>query len=254
MSLPKIIGHRGALDLAPENTLVGFCLAAELGVRGVEFDVKLTSDGRCVVFHDDTLDRTTNGRGPVAEADWRTISRLDAGAWFGPEFAGQRVPTLETVIRELRDHDLQADIEIKPSPGRAVETARATMAVALSNWPRDRTSPLVTSFELDCLKVAREAAPNWPRGIICLCIPDNWAARLAAVDASVVVCHEAGLRHADVAELGGCGVTIVAYPVNRAQRAAELVEWGVSSLISNAPDRLLCGDSTGLSRGARAGG
>ena len=86
--LPAIIGHRGAAADAPENTLASFREAARQGARMVEFDVKLTADGRLIVMHDDLLDRTTDGKGTVAETSLEAIRALDAGAWFSPVFKG----------------------------------------------------------------------------------------------------------------------------------------------------------------------
>ncbi len=93
-----VIGHRGASDEAPENTLPAFRRALELGADGFEFDVQLTADGQPVVIHDAVLDRTTTGSGPVAAASSDQIRALDAGGWFAPAFTGERVPTLEAVL------------------------------------------------------------------------------------------------------------------------------------------------------------
>src|SRR4029077_5147965 len=95
---PLVIAHRGASGTCPENTLAGFRRAAELGAPMVELDVQLTRDGEGVVIHDVTLDRTTDGSGPVADHPRAEIERLDAGAWFGPTFRGERVPTLARVL------------------------------------------------------------------------------------------------------------------------------------------------------------
>lgn len=94
----RVIAHRGASSDAPENTMAAFERALELGADGFEFDVQLTSDGHPVVVHDTMLDRTTNGTGPVFHASLAEVRSLDAGSWFGPDFAGERVPTLEEVL------------------------------------------------------------------------------------------------------------------------------------------------------------
>ncbi|MGE5147834.1 MAG: glycerophosphodiester phosphodiesterase family protein, partial [Candidatus Eiseniibacteriota bacterium] len=86
--LPKLVGHRGAAALAPENTLAGFRAAAAAGVTAVEFDVRLSADGVPMVIHDATVERTTTGRGPVAAQSAAALGALDAGAWFGPRFRG----------------------------------------------------------------------------------------------------------------------------------------------------------------------
>src|SRR5580704_12278143 len=93
LRLPPVIGHRGAAAQAPENTLAGFRAARALGCAWVEFDVRLTVDGVPVVCHDDKLDRTSNGRGRISKLPLAAIRMLDAGSWFGPAFAGERIPT-----------------------------------------------------------------------------------------------------------------------------------------------------------------
>jgi glycerophosphoryl diester phosphodiesterase len=95
---PHVIAHRGCTESAPENTVASVQAAARMRCDAVEFDVHITSDGKPVVIHDATLDRTTNGEGAVAATSLAEIRTLDAGSWFSEEFAGQRVPTLEEVI------------------------------------------------------------------------------------------------------------------------------------------------------------
>ena len=236
--LPAVIGHRGAAAHAPENTLASIRRAAMLGVKWVEFDAKLTADGRCIVFHDDRLDRTTDGRGRVAATTYDEISRLDAGSWFAPGFAGERVPRLEDALGQILELGLQADIEIKPCSGREAETARAVMAEVMACWPRDRPPPLITSRRAVCLEVARAAAA-WPRGLICLRLPRDWRARLAALDCRILVCRHTRLTRHRVAEMTAAGVQVLAFTVNEPRRAAELVDRGVATIISDAPDRVL---------------
>src|SRR3974390_1875679 len=96
---PRIIGHRGGGTLAPENTLAGIRKAAESGIRGVEFDVMLTSDRVPVLMHDETLERTTSGRGSVSAPPYTELASLDAGAWFGPESRNEPVPSFERAGR-----------------------------------------------------------------------------------------------------------------------------------------------------------
>ncbi len=108
--LPRVVGHRGAPRLAPENTLASFRAAAATGIKAIEFDVALTFDARPVVIHDTSLERTTNGYGLLAENTLESMSGLDAGSWFDPSFSDEVVPTLEEVIDHLALLGLQADI------------------------------------------------------------------------------------------------------------------------------------------------
>jgi glycerophosphoryl diester phosphodiesterase len=131
---PRIIAHRGGGTLAPENTLAGIRKAAEMGFGGVEFDVMLSADEVPVLIHDETLERTTNGHGSVAATPYATIARLDAGAWFGPKYQGERVPTFEQAGKLCVELGLWANVEIKPAPGFERETAAAAAKLAVELW------------------------------------------------------------------------------------------------------------------------
>jgi glycerophosphoryl diester phosphodiesterase len=93
-----VIAHRGASSYAPENTLAAFDLALAMGVRQIELDVDFTSDGHMVVIHDDNVDRTANGSGPVTSRTLVALRALDAGSWFGDKFTDERIPTFHEVL------------------------------------------------------------------------------------------------------------------------------------------------------------
>lgn len=103
---PTLIGHRGLIHEAPENTLAAFAACIELRI-GFELDIRRSRDGRLVIMHDPTVDRTTDGTGKVAELTLAELKKLDAGRKFDPAFAGQRVPSLEEVFALLRDHKVK---------------------------------------------------------------------------------------------------------------------------------------------------
>ncbi|BBD08306.1 glycerophosphodiester phosphodiesterase [Desulfovibrio ferrophilus] len=105
--------HRGFSAKYPENTLAAFEAALEAGADGIELDVTLSRDGRLVVIHDETLDRTTDGTGPVSALDWDELGDLDAGRWFDEAFAGQRLPSLSEVL-DVVGGKMLVNIEIKP--------------------------------------------------------------------------------------------------------------------------------------------
>lgn len=112
---PLIVAHRGLLRHAPENTLANFRACLELRI-GFEFDVEQTRDGQLVCFHDSTVDRTTNGTGKVSELTLAQIRELDAGSWFDPKFASERVPTVDEVLQliaEYRQHDVLIAVDLK---------------------------------------------------------------------------------------------------------------------------------------------
>lgn len=124
---PPIIAHRGASKYTPENTFAAFRKAKELGINWVEFDVMLTADGEVVVIHDETLERTTNGTGAVIAQAYSYLRTLDAGSWFDPSFANEKIPTLREVIKLLNELDMFANIEIKAQSGNEETTAKKSI-------------------------------------------------------------------------------------------------------------------------------
>ncbi len=134
-----ICAHRGLNRYAPENTYASAALCVELGFPYVEVDVRTTSDGTLVVLHDETIDRTTDGTGRVDRMTWQQVSKLDAGSWFGPAYAGQRVPRLDEflgwakgrirVYLDVKDADAARLLAVVNSSGMHAEVFL---------WSRDR--------------------------------------------------------------------------------------------------------------------
>ena len=142
----RIGAHRGDPESAPENTLAAFDAAVTLGVDYVETDVQRTADGALVLLHDDDLDRTTNGRGPVAETTSDEVLALDAGSWFAPRFSSERVMTVDEFLTWVEEHDgLGAEIDIK------------TTGIGSELADRIRRSPAKARLSL-CSSIAAELA------------------------------------------------------------------------------------------------
>ena len=110
---PRLVCHRGASLVAPENTFAAADIALDRGAHMIELDVRESADGVLYVLHDQTLDRTTDGSGPIQYHSATQIDALDAGRWFGPEFEGQRVPRLDAYLDHLRSRGAGAYVEIK---------------------------------------------------------------------------------------------------------------------------------------------
>lgn len=243
--LPKVIGHRGAAARAPENTLAGLRAAADLGVAMVEFDVKLSRDGVPVVIHDDRVDRTTDGTGQVRDLDVETLRALDAGAWFGPAFAGERIPTLDEALDLVLERGLAVNLEIKPCSGREAETARVALAAARARWPADRPPPLVSSFALDSLLAARDAAPDWPRGWLFDRRPPDWRITMADLAPAALNFSADRVTAAELADYRDTGLGLLAYTVNDPARALDLFAQGVDGVFSDVPDTILAAVESG---------
>ncbi|MFN0024755.1 MAG: glycerophosphodiester phosphodiesterase [Parvularculaceae bacterium] len=134
------VGHRGTMKFAPENTLAAFDTAIAMGARAVEMDVRVTSDGEFVILHDASVDRTTNGRGPVSRMTLAEFKALDAGSWFGPDFAGARAPTLREALRHVKGR-AGVDIDFKAGPADS-----ATRIAAILDEEGYDDGTLVTVF------------------------------------------------------------------------------------------------------------
>lgn len=148
----SIVGHRGAMAVEPENTMRSFARAAELGVDAVELDVHLSRDGRLVIMHDETVDRTTDGTGRLADLDWSDLRRLDAGR-------GERVPELAEVWAGFDDVGLQIEVKSAAATSAVLELAR-------SSRRRDRPTT-ITSFYPDVVRAAAaEQQRPWRVGLI----------------------------------------------------------------------------------------
>ena len=156
----RILAHRGASGYAPENTLAAFDLAREIGACVLETDVRMTRDGAVVLIHDEKLDRTTNGTGPVAEVNWSQLAELDAGEWFDRRFAGQRVPRLDAFLDRFADH-VELCLEVKV-PAAVAAVAELVMA----RGPGGFVALEFTSFEWDIVVALREALPKIPVGLL----------------------------------------------------------------------------------------
>jgi glycerophosphoryl diester phosphodiesterase len=242
------VGHRGAAAHAPENTLASIRRAHELGADWVEFDVKLTRDGVPILMHDSKLKRTTNGTGLVAALDYASVARLDAGAWFPGGFVGERVPTLEAAVELLVELDLAANVEIKPCPGREVETGEVVAEALDRLWPEDGPALLVSSFARSALRAAHAVAPGLPLGLLSELLPEDWPEALRDLDCTTLHLWHAPLRLEKLRAVIDQGVPVLLYTVNDPKRAADLLANGASSIITDAPDRIL--PIAGLNNGA----
>lgn len=244
MLLPSamtVIAHRGSSGTAPENTIVAFRRAGEAGADGIELDVRLTADGELAVFHDRTLNRTTNGRGRLNLHTARELSRLDAGRWFAPRYAGERVPTLTAVLDRLPGK-LGINIEVKTDGDRfwRSRTARR-LASVLAHHGRERPI-LVSSFNHMFLRVLRSIDPSIPIGVLAMplrdagVLPSHFARSLGA---RAYICSRTSLRKRFVRDAHRHGMKVYVYGVNSARHVIRPRRFGVDGVITNYPALML---------------
>ena len=235
---PKIIGHRGACGYAPENTLASIQTAADMGIDWVEIDVKLTSDDVPIICHDDDLIRTTNHDGLVKETPYSVIKELDAGSWFGESFIGEHIPTLEQAVELIVENNMGLNLEIKPCPGREVETTRVVLDEMSRIWD-DHDKILISSFSQVSLETAVDMLGNdWAIGYLMDQTPDNWidmAKHLGATTININGNRE-DLKREFIEDIVDEGYGILAYTINNPMRAKELISWGVDGVFTDEPD------------------
>lgn len=232
---PRIVAHRGGGKWAPENTLAAIDVGARFGHTMIEFDAKLSKDGQIFLLHDDNLERTSNGWGVAGDLAWGDLLKVDAGHWFSSKFKGEPLPLLSQVAERCREHGMMANIEIKPTTGTGPLTGKTVALAARELWA-DMTPPLLSSFEIDALEAAQAAAPELPRGLLLDEWREDWQALVTRLGCVSIHLNHRLLDEARVQLLKAAGLHILVYTVNKPQRAAELLGWGVDCICTDAID------------------
>jgi glycerophosphoryl diester phosphodiesterase len=225
----ELMAHRGASGLAPENTLSAFRLALDYQPQWIELDVHATADGAIVVMHDGTVDRTTNGTGAISDLTLAQLRQLDAGSWFGSQFAGEPVPLLAEVV-ELVAHRTRLDVEIKGGPdleqtaGQVVEILRSGGVLGESE---------ISSFDLVAI-LAVQALTSEPE-----------LALITGNPADLALCREHGFGWLNlyfegvtaelVAQAHAAGIGIAAWTIDDLARWDEFRALGVDIFCTDMP-------------------
>ena len=241
------IAHRGASLQAPENTLAAFETAIRQGIDAIEFDGRLTTEGVPVVVHDDRLERTTDGRGPVAEASLQSIRRLDAGSWFATRFRGERVPTLAEALECASDR-CGVNIEIKTEPrrgrslmrsgpGSRADEASLASAVARELKKRARWSrpPVISSFSRTALEAVRALLPRTHLGFLVSRSTRGVAQAHRALSLQSLHPHLRLASRRRIAAAHRRGLLVLVWPVNDPEALRRLMALGVDGVMTDDP-------------------
>jgi glycerophosphoryl diester phosphodiesterase len=230
-----IVAHRGASGHAPENTLAAFRKAVTLGATFIETDLQLTRDTHFVAIHDETVNRTTNGQGAVHDLSLAEIRRLDAGSWFGSEFTGERVPTLEEALEFAKKHDVVFYLELKPAGSWGGE--HALIGALRESGEIART--IVISFDTGILAALRKIEPTLMTGVLYDGqLTDPLDAALE-VGARQVVVRGDLVTPWMIAEARRKDLQVVCWTINHPAHMRSLVAAGVDGIMSDYPDRLV---------------
>lgn len=238
LQLPKVIGHRGACYYAPENTLASLRKAKALGTSWVELDVMLTQDNQAIVIHDETLNRTTSGRGEVAQSLCADIARLDAGSWFAAEFKREKISTLVEYLDCAQQLGLNLNVEIKPTLGREQDTALQVVNTLKTHWQNPAQTCLVSSFSLSSLTTARAHDAELNLGLLVDRWFKGWQAVLTDLKCISLNAKHSLLTAERVADIKQYVPFVLAYTVNDKPLAEQLFAMGVDAVFSDKPDLL----------------
>jgi glycerophosphoryl diester phosphodiesterase len=234
-SEPLVIGHRGIASRAPENTLASYRQAIELGIAVVECDVHLTADGVPVAIHDDDLLRTTGVAGKIADFTRAEIEELDAGSWKGPEFANERIPTLEQLLELTRDRAVLV-VELKdPNAVQAVVDAMRKCGVKSDGV-------VIFAWDVETLDRVRALEPELSTTLLVKRPPVDAAQRERLF--SLARSHEIprlGVENRDLdralfRRAHDAGLEVWVWTVNQPEEMRRLAEWGADGIISDYPD------------------
>ncbi|MDZ7371315.1 MAG: glycerophosphodiester phosphodiesterase family protein [candidate division KSB1 bacterium] len=221
-----VLAHRGASREAPENTLAAFRRAFALGVDGIELDVQLTADGELIVIHDDTVNRTTNGRGRVERKTLAELQALDAGKWFSEQFAGERLPSLAQVLDEAEG--VLVDVEIKKC--RDSELLKERLSALIP--PHKANAFLITSFDSSIIEEFKTMRPDLRTGLLLN------GRRKSAGSWEFVLPHHRLVDNLFCARAAEAGKKIIVWTVDEEREVNRLLQLGVGRFITNEPQKV----------------
>ncbi len=227
----QVTAHRGFSSVAPENTMYAFESAVESGADYIELDVQLTADDQLVVFHDKTIDRTTDGKGELSTYTFEELQKFSVGRWFGMEFSDARIVLLSDVLETVGD-DIMFNIEIK-NHGNVAKTAEKTVEV-IEEYHKEK-SCYITSFSYSALKTVKKLNPKIKTGLIANVASSTSFSQLKYIDA--VSLNYIFVNQSIVNMAHQNGKRVFVWTVDRPSDIQHMIAMGVDNIITNRPDR-----------------
>lgn len=228
------IAHRGGAATAPENTLAAFRQAADFDLTSIELDVSLAQDESLVIWHDETVDRCSNGTGKLADLTQKDLAALDAGAWFSPDFAGEPVAFLTETLQLLQKQKMALNLEIKVHGDEGNRLAELCLAQLKDHWA-DWDQLVISSFDWECLRHLRSLSPGIKIGLLMEDFKTPWLPTAQDINAFSIHCDHETLTSETIDPIKEQGYALYAYTVNDAAIAQRLLDQGVDAIISDCP-------------------
>ena len=246
---PLIIGHRGASAVAPENTLAAFRKAIDAGADGIEFDVRLSSDGVPVIIHDETLRRTALRTDRVVDLTAAELLKADAGSWFAiarhlstDEYRDEKIPTLQQLLEDFSTNDALLYLELKCAASEIHRIVDATVDLLETYFVTDRT--IVECFDLPAIEAMKRRAPSIKTAALfepslanpsALLSAQRLVARAVAVGADEIALHHRLANRRAVEAAHNAGLRVVVWTVDDPAWIMRRQEHGIDCLITNDP-------------------
>lgn len=227
-----IIAHRGTPSTKPENTLLSFEAAALDGASCIEFDVKLSKDGEMVIFHDDDLNRTTNGQGPLCDYTLKQLKQLDAGM-------GESIPTFEEVFELANRLNLQMNIEIKDEGQNGITIAKMIAMWIENKWQPHMNPPLVSSFVHENLYEFRKHCPKIAIGYLIDRPSQTDIETVKQLGNATLNFEDPKLPIEELMPFIKQPFNVLIYTVNDKARVKELIDAGVFAVFTDKPGVML---------------
>ncbi|MDL2215821.1 glycerophosphodiester phosphodiesterase [Ruminococcaceae bacterium OttesenSCG-928-N02] len=232
----KIWAHRGACKAAPENTMAAFRLALEMGAHGLELDVQLTKDAQVVVLHDEHIDRTSNGSGPVANYTLEELRAFDFSA--GMEgFEGEPIPTLEEVYALIAPTDMSINVEIKAGP--ETDARMPAKLLALEEKYDMRSRIIYSSFNHQSLVALKQTIPHARLGLLYMCTLHQPWEYAKGLSAAALHPYINSMPENLLPQSHAAGIAVHPWTVDDPAIITALIKNGADAIITNYPQRAL---------------
>lgn len=242
---PWVVGHRGAMGHAPENTMTSFEQAVQLGADMIEFDVRLTKDGIPVVVHDANLDRTSNKPLYVNDLYAKDLLELDAGSWFDLRFAGERIPRLATLLKWAQNKKNKAgdplsffvEIKVDKDESRREMLIKSVLKELKDHKVQNRS--VLISFDEPSLVLAHRISPTTSTGFLYSDLLFDSLERAKRLKVNHLLPRKDRVTGDLVNEAHSAGMAVMAWTADRLDEFRKLVIWQVDAIATNYPDRLI---------------
>lgn len=233
----QVIAHRGASAISPENTMIAFKRAIEIGANAIETDVQMTKDNHLVLIHDETLERTTNGKGLVKDHTLTELKELDAGSWFSNIYKNEKIPTIEELFELVKSENIWLNLEIKKRYSLNLKLDKLLIKKINEFGMQDRV--VISSFNHYSVYKVKKIDPSLKTGILYgrnIYRPWLYASKLKA---SSLHPNKAFVSNYVVNKAHKQNLKVFPYTVDDKEEMISLIDMGVDGLITNVPDRLV---------------